>query len=148
LDLSPVIKVNNENRKSYILLIGAVLAASVIIIVAVIGVSIAMYHFTGIDATEATLDNYNNAQWEQVVFTEYHPVHDSQGSWDGYYVSMDGRWFYTYSKVAYQNVNLELFQDYDVLSYKIELSGFPDNAWGMKEVVAVVRNPTGEAGTS
>jgi hypothetical protein len=50
--------------------------------------------------------------------------------------------------VAFQNVNLQLFQDYNILDYKIELAGFPDNAWGIKEAIAAEQNPTGEAGTN
>lgn len=138
----------SNGKKSIPLLIGAVIIASVIIIIAVIGVSVSLFHLTGIDGATATLNNYNDAQWENVVFREAHPVPDSQGSWDVYYLSTDGREFYGNTKVAHQSVNLQLFQEYNVLDYKIELAGFPDNAWGIKEAIAVEQNPTGEAGTN
>lgn len=138
----------SETKKSIPLLIVAVLVASVIIIIAAIGVSATLFHLTGVDGATATLNNYNDAQWERVVFTEAHPVPNSQGSWDVYYVSTDGREFYGNTKVSYQHLNLQLFQDYNVLDYKIELAGFPDNAWGIKEAIAIEHNPTGQAGTN
>jgi hypothetical protein len=146
--MSWVMSVISDTKRSIPLLIVGVLIASVIIIIAVIGVSVIMFHLTGVDGATATLNNYNDAQWEQVVFKESHPVPNSQGSWDVYYLSTDGREFYANTKVAYQNVNLQLFQDYNVLDYKIELAGFPDNAWGIKEAISVEQNPTGEAGTN
>ncbi len=129
-------------------MIAGVLIASAIIIVAAIGVSASLFHLTGVDGAAATLNNYNNAQWESVVFRESHPVSNSQGSWDVYYISTDGREFYTNTKVTSKTVNLQLFQEYNVLDYKIELSGFPDNAWGIREAIAVSQHPTGEAGTN
>jgi len=137
-------KVGKSEKLSYLYLIGAVAIAAVIIIIAAIGISLALFQFTGIGATEATIQNFNNAQWENVVFTEYHPVYNDQGSWDGYYLSSDGRRFYTNSKLAYQNYNLELFNEYSVYTYKIELSGFPDNAWGIKAVAGTELHPTSE----
>ncbi len=138
----------SDTKKSIPLLIVAVFIASVIIIIAVIGISVTMFHVSGTEGAEATVDNYNDAQWEQVVFTASHPVPNAQGSWDVYYVSADGRQFYANTKVASQNVDLQLYQDYNILDYKIELAGFPDNAWGIKEAIAVQQNPTGEAGTN
>jgi hypothetical protein len=143
-----MIPVMNDMKKSIPLLIVGVVIASVIIIIAVIGVSVSLFHLTGIDGATATLNNYNDAKWENVVFKEAHPVPNSQGSWDVYYLSTDGRQFYSNTKVAHQNVNLQLFQEYNVLDYKIELAGFPDNAWGIRETIAVMQNPTGEAGTN
>ncbi|HTY16053.1 MAG TPA: hypothetical protein VMC42_10160 [Methanoregulaceae archaeon] len=146
--MAPARSVISDMKKSIPLLIVGVIIASVVIIIAVFGISVTLFHLTGIDGATATLNNYNDAQWEEVVFTESHPVPDSQGSWDVYYLSTDGREFYTNTKIASRNVNLQLFQDYDVLDYKIELAGFPDNAWGIKAAIAVEQHPTGEAGTN
>ena len=143
-----MIPVKSEIKKSIPLLIAGVIIASIVIIVAVIGVSVTLFHLTGIDGATATLNNYNDAQWETIVFVESHPVPNSQGSWDVYYLSTDGRQFYGNTRVAHQSVNLQLHQEYNVLDYKIELDGFPGNAWGIKEAIAVEQHPTGEAGTN
>ena len=109
---------------------------------AVVGISFGLYHFTGTEAAGETLNNNANAQREQVVFTEYHPEPDGQGNWDGYYLTSDGRRFYTNSKIASQN--FELLAGYAIVSYKIVLNGYPDNSWGIKEVIGMVQPPTDE----
>jgi hypothetical protein len=123
-------------------LVGAIIAAAIVIIVAVVAISFGLYHFTGTEAAGETLNNYANAQREQVLFTEYHPDLIGQGNWDGYYLSSDGRRFYTNSKIASQN--FELQAGYALLSYKIVLNGLPDNSWGIKEVIGMVQPPNDE----
>ena len=136
-----MIVLDNYGTASLIYLVGAIIAAAIVIIVAVIGISFGLYHFTGTQGAGETLDNYANAQREQVVFTEYHPDIIGQGNWDGYYLSLDGRRFYTNSKITSQN--FELMAGYSVFSYKIVLNGFPDNSWGIKEVIGMVQPPIG-----
>jgi len=130
-----VIKVNNNGGSSLIYLVGAILVAASVIIVAIIGISFGLYHFTGTGASEETLHNYASAQRELVVFTGYYPDFSGQGNWDGYYLSSDGRRFYTNSKITSQN--FELFGGYTIYSYQIVLNGLPDNAWGIKSVVGM-----------
>jgi hypothetical protein len=133
---------DNYGNASLIYLVGAIIAAAIVIVVAVVGISYGLYHLTGTEAAGETLNNYANAQQEQVVFTEYRPGLTGQGNWDGYYLSSDGRRFYTNSKIASQN--FELQAGYSLLSYKIVLNGFPDNSWGIKEVTGMVQPPTEE----
>jgi hypothetical protein len=122
---------------SYLSLVGLLLVAAVIIFIAVFLITYGLVGFSGVDKAEATMNNYNNAIREQVTFAGYYSLNNPLGHWDGYFISTDGRRFYANSGMIVQNETVGLNKRYEMDTYRIELDGFPDNAWGIKDIVGI-----------